>query len=160
MIRAYFKYLNLECVLDIEGRAVQIRSDDIVPENRHGGVLDAQIQDEMKIAIECKAPALPMEEQEEYETEFEARYFTLEDRPDWWHGLEYYKQNYGNDCAKEMYEGQTQVHRQISRLRFHANQVEFTPTFFPLQQLLTVQIRLLCHRGRCQNQRAVLRASS
>ena len=76
-------------------------------ENEHGGVLDTQIQDETEIAIEDQAEAQLTAEQEEYESEFEANYFTdQEDKPDWWQSLDYFIENYGSDCAKEMYEGQ------------------------------------------------------
>ena len=107
IIRSYFKYLEFECVLDVEGRLVPICSDDEVHVNEHGGVLDTKIQDETEIAIEDQAEAQLTAEQEEYESEFEADNFPdLKDMPDWWQSLDYFIENYGNECAKEMYEGQ------------------------------------------------------
>ena len=107
IIRSYFKYLEFECVLDVEGRLVPICSDDEVHVNEHGGVLDTKIQDETEIAIEDQAAVESATEQEEYENKFEADNFTdLEDMPAWWQSLDYFIENYGNECAKEMYEGQ------------------------------------------------------
>jgi hypothetical protein len=84
IIRAYFKYLDLECVLDVAGRLVPICSDDNVPENEHGVVLDSQIQDQKEKVIEHKPEAESMAEQEKYEREFEADNFAeLEDVPGW-----------------------------------------------------------------------------
>lgn len=73
----------------------------------NSGVLDAEIQDETEKATEHKPEAESMAEQEEYESEFEAKYFSdLEDKPNWWQSLDYFIENYGDECAKEMYEGQ------------------------------------------------------
>jgi len=108
LIRAYFKYLDLECVLDIEGRSVHICSDNIVPENGHSRVLEAQIQDQTEIVIEDKPEAESMTERQQYQYEFETTYFPdLGDKPEWWQSLEYFKENYGEEGAIELYEGQT-----------------------------------------------------
>jgi len=101
LIRAYFNYLELECVLDVEGRLVSICSGDEVPENKHCCVLDARIQDETGKTVEDESERHLEPEREECHTFSEPK-----NKPDWWQSLDYFKQNYGNDCAKEMYEGQ------------------------------------------------------
>jgi len=107
LIRAYFNHLGLECTLDVGGRLVTISFEDEAAKNEHNGVLDTLILNETTKATECKPEVDSMAEQEEYQHEFESKYFPdLGDRPNWWQSLDYYRENYGEDGAKEMYEGQ------------------------------------------------------
>ncbi len=101
LIRAYFNHLGLECVLDVGGTQVTISCDDKGSQNWNGGVSDTQIREETEMAIEHKPEAELTIEQNECETFVEPG-----NRPDWWQSLDYFKENYGEDGAKEMYEGQ------------------------------------------------------
>ncbi len=112
MLRSYFDFIGFGCTVKVEKEVVKFDRNDTLalkdkykPEtcdiNEIRDVSGTQIIDGTGIATEYKRE--PHLEPEQKETGTIPEH---ENKPNWWQSLDYYKENYGEDSGREMYEGQ------------------------------------------------------